>query len=187
MPRGVGLTRDRVVALAGEVVDRDGVLSLGAVAAEAGVKTPSLYKHVDGLPGLTQALVADTYRALATAVASASADHPEEAVVTIAHAWRAYARAHPGRYALTARTHLAGDAEVQEVGAALLANVLDRIKGLGLDDTDAVHAARAFRAMVHGFVLLEAAEGFGLDVEVDASFEAAVRALVRGCTTPTRP
>ena len=44
----VGLNRDKVVALARALVDRGEPLSLAKVADAAGVRTPSLYKHVDG-------------------------------------------------------------------------------------------------------------------------------------------
>ena len=43
--------------------------------------------------------------------------------------------------------------------------------------TDALFT-RALRAAIHGFVLLELADGFGLASDVDASFEVAVRAVI---------
>jgi hypothetical protein len=54
------------------------------------------------------------------------------------------------------------------------------LRGYGLEGDDAIHAARAVRSALHGFVSLEAAGGFGLPVELDASFERMVGALARG-------
>ncbi len=50
MPRA-GLTRDAVVALALETIDELGLdgLTLAEIAGRAGVKVPSLYKHIASL------------------------------------------------------------------------------------------------------------------------------------------
>ena len=45
------------------------------------------------------------------------------------------------------------------------------LAGLGLEGDDAVHAIRALRSAVHGFAAIEAAGGFALAVDRDASFE----------------
>ncbi|MGH3417361.1 MAG: TetR family transcriptional regulator, partial [Actinocrinis sp.] len=57
MPRA-GLTPDSVVSTALEILDQRGLdgLTLKAVADHAGVVTPSLYKHVHGLPELRRLL-----------------------------------------------------------------------------------------------------------------------------------
>jgi hypothetical protein len=44
------------------------------------------------------------------------------------------------------------------------------LAGYGLSGEDAVDAARALRASMHGFVTLENGGGFGLPVDVDRSF-----------------
>jgi hypothetical protein len=46
-----------------------------------------------------------------------------------------------------------------------------------------VHAARAFRSALHGFVGLEAAGGFGIPVDLDESFGRLVRTLAGGLGT----
>jgi len=51
---------------------------------------------------------------------------------------------------------------------------------LGLQGEEAVHALRAFRSMVHGFVTLEVAGGFGLPEDCDKSFRRMVDTLIVG-------
>jgi hypothetical protein len=46
-----------------------------------------------------------------------------------------------------------------------------------------VHAARAFRSAVHGFVVLEAAGGFGIPVDLDDSFDRLLATLAGGLAT----
>ena len=57
------------------------------------------------------------------------------------------------------------------------------LRGWSLEGDDAVHAARAFRSALHGFVGLEAAGGFGMPVDLDASFERLVATLAGGLAT----
>jgi hypothetical protein len=54
------------------------------------------------------------------------------------------------------------------------------LRGFGLADDELVHAARALRAGLHGFAALETQSGFGLDVDVDVSFQRMVAALGAG-------
>jgi AcrR family transcriptional regulator len=53
VPRS-GLSRDDVVAAAAGLVDEIGYhnLTMGLLAQRLGIRTPSLYKHVDGLADL---------------------------------------------------------------------------------------------------------------------------------------
>ena len=55
MPRA-GLSAERVVERAAQIVDVDGLeaLSLSRLAADLGVAPPSLYKHVAGMSNLVQ-------------------------------------------------------------------------------------------------------------------------------------
>src|SRR6266581_7737324 len=54
MSHRVGLDRATVVEAAARLVDEEGIeqLTLGRLAERLGVRTPSLYNHVAGLPGL---------------------------------------------------------------------------------------------------------------------------------------
>ena len=54
------------------------------------------------------------------------------------------------------------------------------LRAWDLEGDDAVHAARAFRSAVHGFVALEAGGGFGIPVDLDASFDRLVGLLAAG-------
>ncbi|MCB9683336.1 MAG: WHG domain-containing protein [Alphaproteobacteria bacterium] len=180
MPRGVGLSRERVLDLAEALVDAQGpeALTATALAAAAGVRTPSLYKHVDGLPDVVAGLRARLFARLAALMATG--DGAEADLLTLAEAWREEGLRHPGVYALGARTHVGDAPEVVANAEVLLAEVWRRVRAAGVAEADVVHAARSFRALVHGMVMLEVSGGFGLEAEVGESFRAGVRALVAG-------
>ena len=179
MPRA-GLNRTRVVDEAIAVADAVGFdrLSLAAVAERAGVRLPSLYKHIESLDGLRRDVAVRALGELAGSVTPAVAGRTAgDALRALAGAYRAYARQHPGRYAATVRAPLPGDDAHAAAAEVLLRVVYAVLGGYGLDGDDEVDAARALRAALHGFVVLEASGGFGLPRNVDQSFDRLVRML----------
>ena len=174
MPRA-GLTPDLVVAEAGLLADRDGLdaLTLASLAAQFGVRSPSLYKHVGGLPDLHRRLAVQGLRELQAAMARGpgSAASASVRLHHLGHAYRRFARERPGLYAATLRAPAADEPDVARAADDLTAFVLGLLAAFGLPRTDLVHAARSVRSALHGFVALEAIGGFGLPQSVDESFE----------------
>jgi hypothetical protein len=75
------------------------------------------------------------------------------------------------------------DPEHQAAASETVDVVYAVLRAWDLDGDDAVHAARAFRSTVHGFVALEAAGGFGIPVDRDESFDRLVATLAGGLAT----
>ena len=171
MPRA-GLSPAAVVDAALVVVDEQGVdaLTLAAVAARTGVAAPSLYKHVGGLADLRTLVavrVMDELTArLSAAVAGRSRD---EAVTALMTACRDYVLAHPNRYAAMPADPL-HDPALAAAGARLLDVFFAVLRGYSLRDAAAVHAIRCLRAVMHGFVTIEAAGGFGLPQDLNQTY-----------------
>lgn len=181
MPRA-GLTPAVVVEEAARVADRVGLdrLTLASVAQQLGVALPSLYKHVRGLDGLQQKLAVQAVTELTAAMtAGAVGRSGRDALHGVAEAYRAYAKEHPGRYAASLRApdpddpaHLAVAAVAFDVFRAVLT-------GYGIEGDRAIHATRAARSMLHGFVALENAGAFGLPQSVEISYDLMVDAVDR--------
>jgi hypothetical protein len=55
------------------------------------------------------------------------------------------------------------------------------------DSDDAIDAIRALRSTLHGFVALESGGGFGLNVDIDRSFERLVRGITIALASWTDP
>ena len=182
MPRR-GLDQDRVVDAAVAIADADGLeaVTLARVAAALGVRSPSLYNHVAGRDGLVRGIATRSTTELAAALRRAATGRSgTDAIRAVAGAQRAYARAHPGRYAATVAAPAPGDTE-HEVAAADAVDVLTAVLGgAGLEGDDVIHAVRALRSAVHGFAALEAGGGFALAVDPDVSFHRLVDALAAG-------
>ncbi|MEA2323460.1 MAG: hypothetical protein QOD81_3310 [Solirubrobacteraceae bacterium] len=178
-----GLSTAAVVGAAADIADREGLegLTLAAIASAVGVRTPSLYNHVQSLDDVRRRLALRGMEELAAVLRDAAVGRAgDDALVAMAHAYRAYAQGHPGRYAAAQRAPDELDAELAAAAGTAVGVLFAILRGYGLEGDDAIHAARAVRSALHGFVSLEAAGGFGLPVELDASFERMVGALARG-------
>ncbi|MCK0117869.1 WHG domain-containing protein [Isoptericola sp. S6320L] len=194
MPRA-GLSREAVVGLALGVVDDGGTggfadLTLARVAAQAGVATPSLYKHVGSLAELRREVSVRAVGELAGATSRATVGlSGPDAVRAMAHAWRGYARVHPGRYA-AAQTGPDPDdpahAAHRDAAAESVAVAVATLRGFDLPEECVVDAVRAVRSAVHGFVTLELGGGFRAPQDVDRSFDALVDMLVAGIAALAR-
>jgi AcrR family transcriptional regulator len=181
-----GLDSDAVVAAAAQLADADGLesVTLARLAGTLGVRSPSLYAHVDGLADLRRRLAARGARELAAELQAAVAGRARnDALSAMADAYRAYARAHPGTYAALQRPPARGDPEGAGAAADVVGVVLAVLRGYGLEGDAAIHAARIVRAALHGFVSLEAEGGFGIPLALDDSYALLVDLLDRGLAT----
>lgn len=178
-----GLDAERVAEAAVRVADAEGLhaLTLSRLAAELGVRTPSLYHHVAGLDGARRAVALRGLRELGTALRSAAVGRSgADALRAVADAYHAYAVAHPGAYAATQRTDLATDDELRAAVARTSEVVFAVLRHWEQDEERLVHLVRGVRSALHGFVLLESAHGFGLDAPVDVSFAQLVAVQLAG-------
>jgi len=158
--------RAQIVSAARQLLEEDGpeALSMRNVAAEIGIRAPSLYEHVADKRALESAIIAtglheqgEALRAALAAEAGAGADP----LTAIAQTWRRWARDHPHVYGLIYLRDL--DRSDDAVAAAELyaGGPLREICGGDLV------TARVIWAYAHGMVNLELTDRFppGTDVE----------------------
>jgi AcrR family transcriptional regulator len=179
MPRA-GLSSDAVLDAAARIADADGLpaMTLARLAAELGVRPPSLYKHVDGLDAVHRGLalrgLAEAVRRCQRATIGKARD---QALFAFAHAYWQFAREHPGLYAASVRAARPGENDIAAAGEALIGIVLAVLAGYGVKGDDALHATRGLRAIVHGFVQLDAMGAFRLKLDLAESFDRLLRAF----------
>jgi AcrR family transcriptional regulator len=188
MSRRAGLDQEAVIEAAAKLVDEEGIeqLSLGRLAERLGIRPPSLYNHVAGLPGLKHDLALYCLRDLLDHLTHATIGKSRaEAIIALADAYRAYARQTSGRYTLTQQAPDPGDLESQAIAQQVVDVVRAILVPYKLSDEDAIHAIRGLRSIVHGFVSLEVTGGFGLPVDLDASFKWLINVFVAGLERST--
>jgi len=188
MSHRAGLDQASVVEAAVKLIDEEGIeqLSLGRLAERLGVRTPSLYNHVAGLPGLKHDLTLYCLHDLLDLILRSTVGKSRaEAIFALANAYRAYAREAPGRYALTVQAPDPGDQEVQALAQQLVDVVRTVLAPYRLSEEVAIHAIRGLRSIVHGFISLEVAGGFAMPVDLDASFHWLINLFIAGLSQPT--
>ena len=168
-----GLDRAVVVQAAAALADMQGLeeVTLTQLASHLNVRLPSLYNHIAGLPGLRRELalfgLEEMARSMGQAVMGKAGD---DAIVALAHAYRAFIKAHPGLYAATLRAPEPADTAWQAIAAEVVNIVIRALSAYKLSDADAIHEVRAFRSIVHGFATLENGAGFGIPLAPDETF-----------------
>lgn len=173
-----------MVQTAVEMADKLGdsrAVSLAAVARALNVRTPSLYNHVNGADDLQYGMALYATRQLIDRIQEASGGLVgREALTATATAYRQFAQQHPGIYPLVAKAPDAEQAELARLAGTLLQFLLLILASLGLEGENALHAVRGLRAILHGFVSLEAADGFKFELDREESFRRLVRTYIEG-------
>lgn len=175
------LSTARVVEAAAALVDQDGIdsLSIGILAEHLGVKSPSLYKHIDGLAGLRRELTVLAKSRLAASLQRSTVGRSRsEALKALAANYRTWATAHPGLYPLTIVAGDPHDPRDEAVSNELVELLSAVLAGYQFREETLIHAIRHVRAVLHGFVDLESRGAFALAVDVDESFTQAVGSLI---------
>jgi AcrR family transcriptional regulator len=183
MAHRAGLDRAAVVEAAARLVDEEGIeqLSLGRLAERLGIRAPSLYNHVAGLPGLRHELAIYCARELVAQLTRATVGKARaDAIVALADAVREYAREHPGRYGLTLQAPPPDDQQMSALAQELLSLMAAVLQPYNLGEKNTIHAIRSLRSIVQGFVTLEVAGAFKMPVQIDDSFHWLINLFIAG-------
>lgn len=184
MARRRGITEEDVVAAAADIADAGGLeaVTLAAVAARLGIRSPSLYAHVDGLAGVRRLLALRAAGEMRDVLGRAARGRAGiDALRALLYAYRRFARHRPGLYAAAQQAVMPGrDDELYRALAAVIEPVLRALTEAGVASGDLIHVTRALRSALHGFVDLERRSGFGMPESVDESFDRLVDLLLSG-------
>lgn len=167
------------------LVESDGEQALGwnRLAQALGVKPPSLYNYFESATELRVrvALRAWTMFAESAEQAVARCRTPETSLRAIATAYRALAKEHPGMFAIMSSTRIElAHPEFAVIAGRTMGLFNEALEAMGVPPARRVHAIRALRAAIHGFVVLEASGQFNIDASIDTSFRTMVHGLVEG-------
>lgn len=157
-----GLTGERLVRAGAELADEVGFehVTVSALARRFGVRTASLYSHLENSRELKTGIALLALEELADRAADALAGRAgRDALEAFANAYRDYAREHPGRYA-AARLRLDPDTAAASAGGRHAQMMRAILRGYDLAEPEQTHAVRLLGSVFHGYVSLEAAGGF---------------------------
>jgi AcrR family transcriptional regulator len=173
VPRA-GLAPESVTEAGAVLADEIGFaqLSMGLLAERLGVKTPSLYNHVDSLADLVHRIAVLVATELGDALGDAVQGRAgSDALIAAARTMRRYVNEHPGRYAAGNSVRPTGpDDPLSTAINRLLGSLSAVLRGYQLDPGEEIHALRMLRSALHGFATLEVEGGFRFDTDIDESF-----------------
>ncbi|WCT56636.1 WHG domain-containing protein [Paenibacillus kyungheensis] len=186
MPPRTGLSLHSILQAATELADERGwnEVTLTILAQKLGVRSPSLYNHVNGLPGLRREMALTGLDQLKDALMRAAVGRSEDkAIREMSRAYLEFARAHPGLYEATFYTSDIDDAEINDSKHQMLELFMQVLNGFDLNEEALIHAIRGLRSVLHGFSSLERIGGFGLNVDINQSFELIINTFLQGLHT----
>lgn len=98
----------------------------------------------------------------------------------MAGTYRAYALAHPGCYEALQQAPCDDPLQQQQRAAAVVDLLARLLEPWRLGEAETIHAIRALRSAMHGFVDLERTGGFGIDLPLEQSYHRMVGDLAAG-------
>ncbi len=158
-----GLTAERVTRAGAELADEAGFaqVTVSALARHFGVKVASLYSHIQGSDDLRTRIALLALEELADLAADAVAGRSgKDALTALADVYRDYAHQHPGRYEAS-RLRLDPQTAAASAGRRHSTMMWAVLRGYDIGDADRTHAVRLLGSVIHGYVDLERAGGFG--------------------------
>ncbi len=185
MPYPSQTSRETIITTAWKLIEQTGVegMSLANLAAELGIKAPSLYRHVPSRAHLIRAVNEETFRRLFQtyddAARASEGAGPREQLLAIFRAHRRFAHQYPATYVLAFTTTVndqRADARWLEQTALSIQAIMARLTGMG----HSLAALRGALALVHGFVFLELHAQFQRGGDLDAAFEESISAYLEG-------
>jgi len=152
------------------------------VAARLGVRSQSLYAHVDGLDGLRRDLAVLGQQSLADQLGRAVTGRAgEDALRALCDAYARFAAERPGLYACSQRAP-GDDAALELTSDAATEPWRAVLRSFGLTQTEIVHFHRALWAAPHGFVTLRGPGLMTRTASPDRSFAVMVGVFVAALT-----
>lgn len=158
--------RAQLIAAARRLLERDGegALTMRRLAAELGIRGPSLYKHVNGKAEIELALITDGLGELAAIV-----ERAPRTFQGIAAAYRGWALEHPHMYRLLNERPLPRPSLPKGLEDRAAQPLLEACGG----DAD---IARAAWATINGLINLELADRLPPGADIAAAYNAAAAA-----------
>jgi AcrR family transcriptional regulator len=197
-PARAKTTDEEILDAAAHLLEAGGLdaLTMQAVAAEVGVRAPSLYKRVRDRAALVRAVQDAAAAELGAALSNAArGEDPRADIVAMADAFRAFAHRRAGVYgllfaALPEEMRVSPEANAAAVAplfralAVLLGGspppgaVRGVVSGAVSRAEGSLEAARLLVAFAHGFVSMELAGAFRLGGDVDRAWRTGVATIV---------
>ncbi|TGK49319.1 TetR/AcrR family transcriptional regulator [Leptospira kanakyensis] len=176
------ITRELVLDAAWDLIMEVGFseFRLAGLAENLGIRTPSLYNHIQDLEDVRREMKRRSLAILGDKI-SLKLKHTNqgsERIIEFLNTYRSFAKSHRHVYPLTIES-TEFDPELKPFGDRILTICMEVFRFQTLDEV-AVHRIRILRSLLHGFIVLEETGGFGRKESVEESFKKISESLESG-------
>lgn len=179
-----GLDKTTIIKAAANIADEKGIanVTLKVLAAELGVKSPSLYKHFNGgLDELNKELMLYGWRSLESKITQAAIGKAkDDAVMAICYAYRNFAAEHRGLFEAMQWYNMYQSEEHLQATQGMVSVFFQVLDAYDLNEGQKVHIVRMFRGFLQGFSSIESHGGYGNPLSINDSFDFALKTIVNG-------
>ncbi len=179
-----GLDKKTIIEAAAHIADESGIanVTLKVLAAELGIKPPSLYKHFNGgLDELNRELMLHGWRSLENEIIKAAIGKAkDDAIMAICYAYRNFAAGHKGLFEAMQWYNMYLSEEYLQATEGMVSVFFQVLDAYGLNEGQKVHIVRMFRGFLQGFASIDSHGGYGNPLPIEDSFDFALRTMLKG-------
>ncbi len=180
----IGLDRKTIIEVAANMADERGIanVTLKLLAAELGVKSPSLYKHFNGgLDELNKELMLYGWRFLEQKITKAAiGKSKDDAIIAICFAYRRFVAEHKGLFEAMQWYNMYQSEEHLQATQGMVSVFFQVLDAYELSEIQKVHIVRMFRGFLQGFSSIESHGGYGNPLSINDSFDFALKTILNG-------
>ncbi len=179
-----GLNRDGIVEAAKKLIEENGfgAFSMRMLAEKLGVKTASLYAHIESMDALfTEVGLSALNDQKAAQLAAIEGKSGDAAIFALAESYRAFAKAHAALYQLIMQMPMGKDKTLRAAAAMTAEPSMQILRDYSIPEERRMHWQRVLRGVMHGFVSQEASGYFShYPVDLGESYRLAIGCVVDG-------
>lgn len=179
-----GLNREIIVESAKEMMEKDGFhhFSMRKLAEKLGVKTASLYTHIESMEALFTEIGLNALNDQKNCLMNAIGEmHGDAAIEAIAESYRQFATEHMELYRFIMQMPSGNDEVLKEAASVTAEPFMKVLDDYHISDKRKMHWQRILRGLLHGFISEEQSGYFShYPVPVNESYDIAVSCVIAG-------
>ena len=181
-----GLDTHMVICRAAQIANEVGIenITLKMLADDLGVKSPSLYNHIEGLEDLKTRLMIYGWKQMEQKIMqSVIGVSGYDAIKAGCYSFYEYATENPGVFNAMLWYNKFQNSETIEATSGLFSILFKVTSSLNISDENCNHIIRTLRGFLEGFSLLVNNKAFGNPISIEESFELSLNVLIEGIKT----
>jgi len=179
-----GLNREQIASAARNLIAQSGydAFSMRQLAEHLGVKTASLYAHVESMEALlTDVGLLALQEQRDFQLAAVKGKTGDEAVLALADAYQDFARQQRELYRFIMQMPTGADEALKQAAEMVVEPAMQVLNDYRISDGKKMHWQRILRGVMHGFISQEENGYFShYPVDVRESYHMAVRCVIEG-------